>query len=58
MRITFQVLKKVAQERDCQVERQRGGFEWYRNDDHSVVAWCKTMEETYNELLSEVGGLK
>jgi len=53
MKITFETLKQVAQERECHVQRMYGGYEWWRDDDHSVVAWCKTIQETYDELLGE-----
>ena len=44
-------LEKYGRERGYTIEKVANKkYEWYRNDDHSMVGVCETIRETINEI--------
>lgn len=57
MRITFKFLKEFALSKGIYVEKARCGgrnvYEWWKQNDHSTVGVCDTIEEAYREIYWE-----
>jgi hypothetical protein len=54
MMTQFEKLKDFACQCNCTVEKTRRNYEWWRNNDHSIVGVCRTIKECSNEIYSEV----
>ena len=47
-------LQEFARENGYTVEKIKSrNYEWYRNDNHSAIGVCDSVQETYNEIVDE-----
>lgn len=49
--MTLKKLEEFARENGYTVEKTKSRtYEWYRNNDHSIVGVCESVQETYDEI--------
>lgn len=54
MRTQFEKLENLAYRCNCTVEKTGRNYEWWRNNNHSIVGVCRTIKECVSEIYSEV----
>ena len=51
---TLKQLKAYASGNHCQVEKRGHIYEWWRDNNHSIVGVCTTIKECADEIYNEV----
>lgn len=50
----FDTLAQFARERGYTVERtSKRTIEWWRNDDHSMIGVCSSVQEAHDEIFND-----